>query len=245
MGPSVNVNYYRILLCGVEAHGIDEPVVVLEGSVCRGDGPDFHLAGSIAFQGIRAFVKDFPAFAVAAAEGYFHRRGSIAPAVQEAAAVGGEFDIVPTPCPGEPEGLFVPVLVPAAGNLIAEKVVLDGGYLGRGVIDIASVVPKVGNVGGRHCEAADAAEGIGQIETAVAVAVVGPVDEEVVAAFYEVDGIFGLYPGGIVFAKDGAHKAAVGGTVTVKPQMVLAAVKYLGVNVPAVRRPAYAGNVTL
>ena len=45
MGTSVNVNDYRILLCGVEVGRLEEPVPVLVFAVCAGHCAKIDLAG--------------------------------------------------------------------------------------------------------------------------------------------------------------------------------------------------------
>ena len=118
------------------------------------------------------------------------------------------------------------------------EVVLDGGDLCGGIEHVHTVVAYIVNVRVHGGEAADIAQGIQQIEIAVAVAEIRPVDHQVLPALEEADRVQRLHPAVVVLRQERADELAGGGAVLVQLHVVLGAVQDLHIDGLVVRGPA-------
>ena len=105
------------------------------------------------------------------------------------------------------------------------------------------VVADICHVSIDFSETTDAAFQVAEIEVAVAVPVVGAVDEDVVGALDEPNGILRLYELLVVFREDGPDELSCHGVIQVKLQMLLAAVQHLHEDLVSVRCPADVGQI--
>ena len=93
-------------------------------------------------------------------------------------------------------------------------------------------------------EPSDTAQRVAEVEVAVAVAVVGAVDE-IVAVLDEVEALLRLHPGIVVLGEQGTDKRPVRGPVHVEPEIVLRTVEHLHEDIFPVRRPGHTRQIAL
>ena len=110
---------------------------------------------------------------------------------------------------------------------------------------MASVIGDVLHVRVRAGQAGDAAQGVAEIEIAVAVAAVGPVNEAAAVPLEEPNGVEGLGIAAVVFAQYGPEEASVAGAVHIHIHVLLLPVHHLYDDLAAVRSPGYVGQIAL
>ena len=126
-----------------------------------------------------------------------------------------------------------------------EEVVLDRGYLGRGVPYIFAVVRDICHVCICAGQALQPALHVAEVEVAESVTVVSAVDEGVVAALEEPDGILWLYVSVVVFGQYGPDEISCSCIISIEFQVLLASVKNLDEHLGCVRSPCDVGQISV
>ena len=124
----------------------------------------------------------------------------------------------------------------------AEDMVLCRRYFGGGVENAFAVLRNELYIGSYICEPEDIAGGVAEVEIAVAVPRLRPVDE-LVGTAEPVQRVERLHISVVMLGENGLLETAVGSPVHIEPHILLRPVQHLDEDVPAVRRPGDVGQV--
>ena len=210
---AIDIDHYRVFAGRIEVLRLVETVIVVICAVSGRNGPEQDFTRGIILERVLRFKgQDHVSRLGSAPYSPSARHIEGRPIVEEQASVGAECDCVPalfgsqalrSPDPGI---LHADSLAAAArGHADLEKMVLDRRDFGGSIIDIVAEYSGNGNVGIARGKPAHGAESIAEIEVAVAVTVVGTVDE-MVAVADEVKGIERLHVLVAVFREDCLHE---------------------------------------
>jgi len=252
MGAAVDIDDDGILLRRVEAERLDEAIIIVILAVRALDLSEVDLALGKAGDRVGGAEELVVDMAGGAPEIRDAGGGEVAVVVEIQRAVDVERNLMPAGLLGHAEGL---AYLGVSENLLAlgrhfqidlEKMVLNRGNLGRGVKERRPGMAGIGDIGrDRRYAAEGRSERIAEVETAVAVAVVGAIEEDIGAFAEKAYGVERLHPGVILLGQQRTQFTARDGAVAVEMHLVLAPGEDLDPDLAAVGGPADVRQVAL